>query len=745
MKGVIRGALALALAANLAMPLTALADQSFYKEAYPASYFLTNIGQVTPVKLQSPWEDCWAFAVAAAIESSILKAQAAGEDDPYVSSGDGAAGVAAGDASSDASAATAGVVADADPYVSVGGADAAVEAANDPYVSVARNDEAPGVLDVEGDPVLSAAAGTPKLTGLPSDIDISERALAWFAHEPQSAESGGAQAGEGYHLLDPGNQFKQLSEGNFEMVESQLIAGQSLLFESSAPYQYNGYDGNPGWWRMTALTGSADDPRGRDWSIDGSLRTVEEIGWRVTHVYKLSSPAVLEYDTDYADYRYKGYYAPGTRAIKGALMDVGAVAIALESDLHLPSEVAAGRGGDAAGASDHFNYGQWSQYNAAEYVFDNHAVAIVGWDDAYPAANFAGTASGQPPADGAWLCKNNWGSDALYAQLGATGEASHWGIVDDAEGATGFFWLSYYDHSIASPTAFGVDPIVTAGPAVGEVTRGPAGYVANATNIYQYDYLGPAEYRTPTAYDSDVWVANAFTAESTELLREVTAQTFGEEQTVEVQIWHVGADVDLAEDAAKDIFSQAQMVAEVTEVFPHAGFHHILLEEPVLVSSGEHFIVAERVTGTATDPQGLAYKANYLNLELAFTQNAPGDPKTTLATVVANPGETFVSLDGIWESIADFNTLYSAPMVDAGNPPEVVFGNALAKAYSSPTTISARGQLYETLILTSSQQNEMVNLAENAATNTAAGSDGSGTSTDGTGADDASDTGTGEA
>lgn len=686
------------------LPAAAQADQSFYRDAYPSSYFLTNIGQVTPVKLQTPWEDCWAFAVASAIESSILKAEARGAD----AGADSSAGANADADVDDAGAATssdtgkvtaASAVQDSPMTATTEGTSNAD--ASDPYVIVAADG-----ADAE------AAAGPPQLSNLANDIDISERALAWFAHEPQTAETGGSQAGEGYHLLDPGNQAKQLSEGNFEMVESQLIAGQSLLLESSAPYQYNGYDSNPPWWGSTAAADSPADPRSRDWSVDASLRAVEEVGWRVTHVYKLANPAVLEYDADYADYRYTGYYAPGTRAIKGALMDVGAVAIALEADMHLPSEVAAGRGGDSTAPSEHFNYAEWCQYNGAEYIFDNHAVAIVGWDDAYPASNFAGTASGHAPANGAWLCKNNWGSDALFEQLGALGEATHWGISDEGA-ASGFFWLSYYDHSIASPTAFGVSPIVQVGPAAGEVAQGPAGYAANATNIYQYDYLGPAEYRTPVSYASDVWVANAFTAESTELLREVTAQTFGEDRTVAVQIWHVNADVDLAEDAARDIFDNAQLIFETTETFPHAGFHHISLESPVLISAGEHFIVAEKVTGTETDEAGFTYNANYLNLELAFTENAPGDPKTTLATVVANPGETFVQTNGLWDTIADFNTLYSAPLINAGTAPDVTFGNALVKAYSSPTTISARGQLYETLVLTSPQQNETVSLAEN--------------------------------
>lgn len=64
-------------------------------------------------------------------------------------------------------------------------------------------------------------------------------------------------------------------------------------------------------------------------------------------------------------------------------------------------------------------------YYCPEEYTSNHAVTVVGWDDSIPASAFK-TA---PAGNGAWLIKNSWGDDSR----------------DD-----GYFWLSYYDKSIAS-------------------------------------------------------------------------------------------------------------------------------------------------------------------------------------------------------------------------------------------------------------------------------------------------------
>ena len=56
----------------------------------------------------------------------------------------------------------------------------------------------------------------------------------------------------------------------------------------------------------------------------------------------------------------------------------------------------------------------------------NHAITIVGWDDDYSRKNFKTT----PQGDGAWICKNSWGTN--------------WGTQG------GYYYVSYYDKNIGT-------------------------------------------------------------------------------------------------------------------------------------------------------------------------------------------------------------------------------------------------------------------------------------------------------
>lgn len=178
--------------------------------------------------------------------------------------------------------------------------------------------------------------------------------------------------------------------------------------------------------------------------------------------------------------------------------------------------------------------GQYISSNWAHYTyinaFTNHAVTIVGWDDNYSKDNFIKgsvemymrdgkkvTIDKQPPANGAWLVKNSWGSGENEFPNKGSG---NWGIVENGV-HTGYFWLSYYDKSLA--------------------VSNPVSYVVEqaddkVNNIDQHDYM-PLSSAESAKFDKKVQMANRFMASQDEILRQVSCYTTSPETEVTYDIY----------------------------------------------------------------------------------------------------------------------------------------------------------------------------------------------------------------
>ena len=168
----------------------------------------------------------------------------------------------------------------------------------------------------------------------------------------------------------------------------------------------------------------------------------------------------------------------------------------------------------------------------------NHAITIIGWDDDYSKSNFKSGA--QPENDGAWYCKNSWGSN--------------WS-------KDGCFWISYEDARLKEETAFFFD----------------YGTADNYDNNYQYD--GGAWGGSIEGYNA---IANIYTAKQAEYVKAVGFYTDNSNYNCKVYIY---------KNVDSDAPYSGSLVLEQNANQLYAGFHTVELSEPIEVEKGESYSV----------------------------------------------------------------------------------------------------------------------------------------------------------
>ncbi len=210
---------------------------------------------------------------------------------------------------------------------------------------------------------------------------------------------------------------------------------------------------------------------------------------------------------------------------------------------------------------------------------NNHGITIVGWDDNYSRSNFG---TYKPASDGAWYCKNSWGSD--------------WS-------KDGYFWISYEDASLLSEPAYFYD----------------YGLADNYDYNYQYD--GGA-YTGITVTSS--YYANRYTAKQTEYLKAVGFYTRNSNYDCQVAVY-------LNSDVSNP--TSGTLVAEKVCPQTYAGFHTVVLDSPVELQKGETFSV-------------VVYQKDSKGNEVPVILDAQYSDVKYTNTSVAYIGQSYVCHDG---------------------------------------------------------------------------------------------------
>ncbi len=323
-----------------------------------------------------------------------------------------------------------------------------------------------------------------------NDIDLSERHLAWFTHNSFSTDKTDMAYGDGRKLNTPKKAF---IGGGDHFLRTAVGTGSGPELEISAPYD-----------------------------TSSTMKGLPE-SYRKQAVARVKDINMLTYEKDNATVR---------KTVKAMIQNYGTATFSYNS---------------SAGTLKEDSEGSYNYYTP-QNTGSNHCIAVVGWDDNYPASEFA-TA---PPADGAWLCRNSWGS----------------GWADE-----GYVWVSYYDGSIRAMGVYDMQPVDTYGKAY-----------YYASEHWAVGYNGGDK----TLGSKATTVANVYQAKEAEKLNSVGVVVEGGGYKAEVTIYVSDNPMTAPTDGTKK-------AEKTVDDLGLAGFHTIDLDSDVSLAAGQYFSVIIRL------------------------------------------------------------------------------------------------------------------------------------------------------
>lgn len=601
-------------------------------DSFPARFDLRDRGVVTSVKDQTPWGTCWSFGTIAASETSILSELRL-----------------------------------------------TAEAFAEKYGHE---------MDMsEKHPAWFTANALPEDT---REID-----------EPSAV----AQAGEGIHLLDPEGKGPYDLGGSYMQATTGLASGVGIVREDVAPYQNaEGTLDKKGDWSLPeslrfAVSLELEDanvlpspckkdadgnyfyqPEGTE-AIKSELlkgrgvgisfhsdqsqpeQSPEEVRERLMENMKYNAALSEDEKAFYADVR-SGIIDAETLTeeqlrdlllmrcrLNGLPEDTYVLDDLTRDDLMLIIN-AANNFGDpievvraAESKAPYIVYSGDDPVVSAHYTYDsvnaNHAVCIVGWDDDFPAEHFP--EDHRPPADGAWVVKNSWGTD--------------WGT-------DGYFYLSYYDMSLRGPQTFTY------------VTDAETQQLSHL-EILQHDYM-PSSYLHSTLYDEPVYSANVFELTEDGSIQYVSTMTGDMNTQTTISVYLLDADAESPVDG--------ELLESVTQECPYAGYHRITLPQSLAVSAGARIgvVAMNRVPAEDGTKYALVNVTGYNKSTIENIKEELGAAAASLNSYsvgIVNRGESFVSLEaGRWTDWRDVVDELRKSDVCA----KLAFDNLPIKAYAYP-------------------------------------------------------------
>ena len=638
----------------------------------PSKYDLRNVdgnNYVTPVKLQNPWGSCWSFGAIAAVETSILSELGVSYSDFPLDLSERQLAWFSGTKLPDAE--TMKQYEALAPYASQAG-----EGITPRMIKGINPFASP--LNTGGTPFYATtlfAAGVGPLVESEAPYKNDENMAftnikdpqGWLhAGEKESAvknvdQTDPEQHSEDYYnsivMVRPDETAADVSkyDPDYKRFDVTSVVDKSTLSEYADAPRFDA-NGN--------LIGTSDySASPYTWGLSEDKRLFLSV--ELEESRSLPSPANADANGTYV------YDEAGTQAIKNELMAGRGVHIEFCADQSMPDE--------ATKQGDFLNQKSWAQYTfdktgQGKKVSLNHDVCIVGWDDDYPASNFnSGTfpavdAQGNPVVDekdvqiqvpknpgkdGAWIVKNSWGAGTEeFPNNGGT----DWGIVDENGKHTGYFYLSYYDMSIARPTSYNFYPESIYG-------------TKDTIFINQYDFMPAYDVFAMTSTSDNYSVANIFSAENDQFVRTLSVETLVPNTHVTLQLYRLNDGATTPVDG--------ELIETLEDDFAYGGFHRLQTKAKHFMEKDQRFSVV--ATLSSTDASGK--KSYQIPMHRSFSEEFAQQYNLKIyASGIINPGESYALDEGKWVDWTE--ELVKIRNQDPANTDSFVYDNFALKAFA---------------------------------------------------------------